>query len=311
MKSNILDQFGDAHLEGAANSPQRGQRNVLFAPLDPAHVIRVKVGLFGQFLLAQTSTFPFFTDGCAKNDPVIRTRAHAYKQPQTHQTLYTAKRMIFYCIRGNLSDNGDQSMKPGTKKEHLEAMRRPSFIVPGTAISTQQLPTNVLPRAGLKPQIEETGTNGIFGIWKSGFMSVFKIGRRYGLFGCRQAAELTSLPKHVRHAAPRQLFAGTTLPNLQVGRFYQGKLPKLAQELYQARAVSGARQFTKCWILREDFSRIVVRRVVATLAAGVGYAYMAVAKAMHLATMYSMKPTSSAESVGKKFSSAPCRNHSP
>jgi hypothetical protein len=36
-----------------------------------------------------------FTDGCAKDDAVIRTRAHPYKQPQTHQALYTAKRMIF------------------------------------------------------------------------------------------------------------------------------------------------------------------------------------------------------------------------
>ena len=96
MKSNVLDQFGDAHLDGAGNSAQRGQRNVLFAALDPAHVIGVKIGLFGQLFLAQSSTFPFFTDGCAKNDAVIRTRAHPYKQPETHQSLYTAKRIIFF-----------------------------------------------------------------------------------------------------------------------------------------------------------------------------------------------------------------------
>jgi hypothetical protein len=95
MKSNILDQFGHAHFEGAGNSAQRGQRNVLFTPLDPAHVIGVKVGLFGQLLLAQSSTFPLFTDGCAKDDTVIRARSHPHKQPQTHQALYTVKRMIF------------------------------------------------------------------------------------------------------------------------------------------------------------------------------------------------------------------------
>jgi len=95
MKSNVLDQFGDMHLESVGNSPQCGQGNVLFAPLHPAHVIWVKVGLFGQLLLAQSSMFPFFTNGCAKNDAVIRARAHPCTQPQTHQVLYTAKRMIY------------------------------------------------------------------------------------------------------------------------------------------------------------------------------------------------------------------------
>ena len=94
MKSNILDQFGDAHLDGAGNSPQRGQRNVLLAALDPAHVIGVKLGLFGQLLLAESGAVPLFTDGCAKDDTVIRTRPHRYTQHQTRRALYTAKRMI-------------------------------------------------------------------------------------------------------------------------------------------------------------------------------------------------------------------------
>jgi hypothetical protein len=44
--------------------------------------------------LAESSAIPFFTDGCAKDDTVIRTRPHHYTQPQTHLVLYTAKRMI-------------------------------------------------------------------------------------------------------------------------------------------------------------------------------------------------------------------------
>jgi hypothetical protein len=94
MKSNVLDQFGDAHLEGAGNSAQRGQRNVLLAALDPAHVIGVEIGLFSQLFLAESRMFPLFTNGCAKDDAVIRTRAHRYTQPQTERALYTAKRMI-------------------------------------------------------------------------------------------------------------------------------------------------------------------------------------------------------------------------
>jgi hypothetical protein len=110
-----------------------------------------------------------------------------------------------------LFDNGDQPMKPGTERAFGRA-QTPVFIIPGSAISTQHLPTNVLPRAGLKHQIEETGTIGVFGIWKSGFMSVFKIGRRYGLFlGGGQAAELTSLAEYVLLTPfqARQQFAAT------------------------------------------------------------------------------------------------------
>ena len=61
----------------------------------------------------------------------------------------------------------------------------------------------------------DTVINGGFGVWESGFMSVFKFGQRYGLFGCRQAAELTPLAKHVRHAAfqQRQQLAATAHPN--------------------------------------------------------------------------------------------------
>jgi hypothetical protein len=49
-----------------------------------------------------------------------------------------------------MSDNGDQSMKTGTNRKHLQALRCPFFIVPGSAISTQQLPNNVLPRAAAR-----------------------------------------------------------------------------------------------------------------------------------------------------------------
>ena len=95
MKSNVLDQFGDAHLESAGNPAQRGQRNGLLAALDPPHVIGVEIGLFSQLFLAESSMFPLFTDGCAKDDAVIRTRTHHYTQPQTERRLYTVKRMIF------------------------------------------------------------------------------------------------------------------------------------------------------------------------------------------------------------------------
>jgi hypothetical protein len=42
-------------------------------------------------------------------------------------------------------------MKPGTKREHLDALRPTSFIAPVNAISTQQLTKNVLSRARPKP----------------------------------------------------------------------------------------------------------------------------------------------------------------
>ena len=95
MKSNVLDQFGDVHLEGAGNPPQRCQRNMLLATLYPSHIIRMKPGLFGQLLLAESSTLPVFADGGAKNDTIIKTRPHRYRQAQTGPSLYTAKRMIF------------------------------------------------------------------------------------------------------------------------------------------------------------------------------------------------------------------------
>jgi hypothetical protein len=41
-------------------------------------------------------------------------------------------------------------MKSGTQCEHLDALRRPAFIVPRTAISTQQFTTNVLSLARFK-----------------------------------------------------------------------------------------------------------------------------------------------------------------
>jgi hypothetical protein len=49
-----------------------------------------------------------------------------------------------------MSDNGGQFMKTWTEIEHLDALRRPSFIVLGSAIFTQQMTKNVLSRAGLK-----------------------------------------------------------------------------------------------------------------------------------------------------------------
>jgi len=94
MRSNIPGQFSDTDFEGAGNSPQRSQRNVLLAALDPAHVIGVKAGLFGQLLLAESGARPLFTDGCAKDDTIIKTRPHPHTQPQTCRALYTAKRMI-------------------------------------------------------------------------------------------------------------------------------------------------------------------------------------------------------------------------
>lgn len=94
MKSNIFHQFRKTYLEGAGNAPQSGQRNVLLAALDAAHVIGMKFGFFGQLLLAESGTVPLFTDGCAKYDTVIRTRPHRYTQLQMNRVLYTAKRMI-------------------------------------------------------------------------------------------------------------------------------------------------------------------------------------------------------------------------
>lgn len=98
MKSDVLHQIGHARLDGAGNPPQRRQRNMLLAPLDPSHVVRMKPGLFGQLLLAESSALPVFADGGAKNDTIIKTRPHRYTQPQTSAALYTAKRMIF-CLR--------------------------------------------------------------------------------------------------------------------------------------------------------------------------------------------------------------------
>jgi len=54
---------------------------VLFAALDPANIIGVKVGLFRQPLLAQMQPFPLFADGGTKNDAVVRGR-HSLKQKQ-------------------------------------------------------------------------------------------------------------------------------------------------------------------------------------------------------------------------------------
>jgi hypothetical protein len=107
-------------------------------------------------------------------------------------------------------------MKPGTERAFGRA-ETPVLIVPGSAISTQQLPKNVLLALALNISFGETGTNGVFAIWESPFMSVFKIGRRYGLFGCRQATQLTSLAKYVLQAAfqPRKQFAATALQTLK------------------------------------------------------------------------------------------------
>jgi hypothetical protein len=159
-------------------------------------------------------------------------------------------------------------MKPVTKREHSDALRRPFFIAPGSAIPTQQLPKNVLPRAGLKHVVNKTETNGGFGIWKSGSMSVLKIGRRHGFFGWRHAPELTSRANHVRHATfqPRQPFAAINRPNSHVGCFAQGGVSTLPQSLYLEGAVPVAGHFPRLDSKRTSFtSHIIPRRFVATL----------------------------------------------
>jgi hypothetical protein len=83
----------------------------------------------------------------------------------------------------------------------LEALKRSPFIVPGSAICTQQLTRNVLPCAGIEHLIRGNCIQWRPWVWESGFMNVLNIGRRYGLFGWRQAAELTSFAKHLRQAA--------------------------------------------------------------------------------------------------------------
>jgi hypothetical protein len=112
VKLNILHQFSNATSEGFGDSQQSRQGDMLFAAFDPTHIIGMKVGPFGQLFLAQPHPLPLLTDGCSKNDTVIRTRPHRYTQPQTVRALYTAKRMIFlwfsYCIGGNMFYNRGQ-----------------------------------------------------------------------------------------------------------------------------------------------------------------------------------------------------------
>jgi hypothetical protein len=54
---------------------------VLLTPFNPADVIRVEIGLFGQPFLAQMQPLPLFADGGTKNDAVIRGR-HSLKGKQ-------------------------------------------------------------------------------------------------------------------------------------------------------------------------------------------------------------------------------------
>ena len=45
---------------------------MLLAPLDPAKVIGMKLGLFRQTFLRQAGTFAVLADGCAEDDAIIR-----------------------------------------------------------------------------------------------------------------------------------------------------------------------------------------------------------------------------------------------
>jgi hypothetical protein len=115
-------------------------------------------------------------------------------------------------------------MKPGTEREHLDALKRPSFILPVVRnFHTTFANKCVVSRCPHTFKILHAVINGSFGIEESGFMSVSKIGRRYDLFGWRQAAELTSPAKHARHAAFQpfqqifQCFQGVVLRRKHLG----------------------------------------------------------------------------------------------
>jgi hypothetical protein len=66
MKLNVFNQASDTHPEGAGNSAQRSHGNVFFTPPNSTDVFRVKLGFFGQFLLARFNAFPPITDGTAR-----------------------------------------------------------------------------------------------------------------------------------------------------------------------------------------------------------------------------------------------------
>jgi len=81
------------------------------------------------------------------------------------------------------STNTDQCLQFRTKSEPWDPLGRPSCIVPRRAISTQQLPKNVLHRTApviLSFTIAINGGFGVWKSWKSGLMSVSRIGRRCG-----------------------------------------------------------------------------------------------------------------------------------
>jgi len=98
-------------------------------------------------------------------------------------------------------------------------------------------------------------------------MSAFNIGRRYGLFGWRQAAELTTLGKHVRHMAfqPRQQFPVPGFPTFQFGPFHQGLLSTFPQRLHPKRPLSAAHLCPRNSLQAEGFLPNFRRRAIGTM----------------------------------------------
>ena len=96
----------------------------------------------------------------------------------------------------------NQSMQPGSERKRWNPLGRPSFIVPGECNFCKTIDNKCVashwPHTFKMPQ---TGINVGFGIRDSGFMSISKIGHRFGLFEWRQAAQLNSPANHVCHAA--------------------------------------------------------------------------------------------------------------
>jgi hypothetical protein len=80
-RSNFPNENPNPNPQSLCDPPQGNQRNVLFAPFDPADIIGVKVGLFRQTLLAQMQPFPLFADGGTENNAIVRRR-HSQKQKQ-------------------------------------------------------------------------------------------------------------------------------------------------------------------------------------------------------------------------------------
>ena len=78
--SNVFDQNADTNAESFGNAPQSDQRDMLFTPLNPPNIVRVKIGLFGKTLLAQTTAQPLFADRRTEDNSIIR---HSLTRKQT------------------------------------------------------------------------------------------------------------------------------------------------------------------------------------------------------------------------------------